>query len=257
MRLKKPKSVTVEFCLEPEPQTDPQITNYPLLENPHPDVDFSKVKIPSHLSKEIMSYFPRAKSDNSLALDLGCGSAIHREALEYCGFEYIGLDNGNPKAPLQGDAHALPFADESIEFILSIAVLEHIQYPFLMMKETFRVLKPGGAFIGTVAFLEPFHLNSYYHHSHLGTYNSLNCTGFKIEQIAPNENWTGIIAMAGMGLFPGMPKRISRLLVQPVNLFHKAWWSIGSALRPKANRRSHARDITGSFTFLARKPATW
>ena len=68
-----------------------------------------------------------------------------------------------------GDAAALPFRDASFDFVASFAAVEHLQNPFIAMRETCRVLKPGGAFIGTAAFLEPYHLESYFHCTHLGT----------------------------------------------------------------------------------------
>ena len=43
-----------------------------------------------------------------------------------------------------GDIHALPFQDSSQEAIICLAVLEHVEDPWLACRELWRVLKPGG-----------------------------------------------------------------------------------------------------------------
>jgi SAM-dependent methyltransferase len=221
--------------------------------NSAPEVDYTNVDVPHHLSKELLSHFPKARSENSWMLDLGCGNAVHRNVCEHAGFKYVGLDYDCADAPLLGDAHSLPFKNQSFEFILSIAVLEHIRFPFVMMKEAYRVLKPGGVFIGTVAFLEPFHQDSFYHHTHLGTYNSLQEGGFKIVHICPSNQWSALAAQATMGLFPRLPRLLCLSIVMPVQAIHKLWWKIGGVLLKKDVERTRLLTTTGAFTFIARK----
>jgi SAM-dependent methyltransferase len=255
LRLSKAKTYPINFRLGSHLPAD-GVTNFAYLpENPSPEVDFSGVSVPYHLYHELITYFPKAKGENSLMLDLGCGGTIHREVCEHAGFEYIGLDYDAPKAPFLGDAHSLPFQDDSFEFILSIAVLEHLRYPFVAMQEASRVLLPGGKFIGTVAFLEPFHLDSYYHHSHLGTLNSLQSAGFKVTHIAPHRNWSVLNAQASMSLFQRLPRRLANAVVTPVQILSNLWWRA----RQTKNRgrdihfTERSRNTSGAFTFIAYK----
>ena len=47
---------------------------------------------------------------------------------------------------------ALPFADESIDSISSNSLFEHVAYPHDIIREAFRVLRPGGTLVTTVPF---------------------------------------------------------------------------------------------------------
>ncbi len=62
-----------------------------------------------------------------------------------------------------GDIHDLPFEDDSIDAILCLAVLEHVENPIQAMSEMRRVLKPGGKLLLYVPFL-------YYYHAYEGYY---------------------------------------------------------------------------------------
>jgi len=226
-----------------------------LEQNPRPEVDFSGMPVPYHLSRELLSHFPRAKAPAALALDMGCGTARHRGVCERAGFTYVGLDYDAPEASILGDAHALPFADASFEFILLIAVLEHLRFPDVALREARRVLKPGGRLIGDVAFLEPYHSDSFYNHSHLGLWNRLHDAGLTIDRIAPSVGWTGLFALACIGLFPRLPRSLVRLLVLPLEILHRAWWWAGRQVGNADRRRDliRIRNTTGSFAFVARR----
>lgn len=255
LRLKQPKTVTYDIELATSLLPRSGFNFDPLPYNTCAEVDYFSVPIPGNLSKEILSYFPRSKAEKGLMLDLGCGSTVHREVCEHAGFEYVGLDYKSNDAPILGDAHSLAFKNESFEFVLSVAVLEHIRFTFVTMREAYRVLQPGGRFIGTVAFMEPFHNSSFYHHTRLGTYNSLQEGGFEITRIAPNKTWSALTALADMVLFPQMPRLLSKSIVMPVQLAHNTWWNIGGLFSREASETMRMTYTAGSFTFIAVKAA--
>jgi hypothetical protein len=106
---------------------------------------------------------------------------------------------------------------------VSIAVLEHLAYPDVAVAEAFRVLKPAEFLSGPWLSWKPFHLDSYFHMTHLGTLRVLQQAGFKVKALAPNRRWTGLRAMAEMILFPGVRSSSgtcwSHLRKQPVTRY--------------------------------------
>lgn len=192
-----------------------------------------------------------------MMLDVGCGKLrMFAEPCRGTNLEYVGMDYAGEGPDLLGDAHSLPFRSETFEFVLSIAVLEHLRHPLVAMNEVFRVLKPGGLFIGSVAFLETFHWDSLYHHTHLGTYNSLASVGFEVTHIEANSDWTGLQAIAKMALFPGFRRTLTNLMVWPLEAMSRLWWAIGGHRFHAIGRDKTLRQLAtaGGYRFIARKP---
>lgn len=253
---RKPKEYPINFELgSPVPYGD-RLPVEPLSENPVPEVDFSGVEVPRHLTREILSYFPRAGTRGGLMLDLGCGSAPHRQVSTRAGFEWVGIDHDAPAAPLLGDAHSLPFADARFEFVLFVTVLQYLRFPFVAMREVFRVMKPHGTLIGTVAFLEPSHGTSFYHHTDRGTFDLLQSSGFTVKKLAPFRNWTALKALASLGLFFRMPRPVAQSLVAPLELMHSLWWRAGGMLTGRNLENIRLRHFAGSFIFIATRNGT-
>lgn len=249
------RSVSVDFHLGRDLLADYAALDFtPLERNAAPAVDFSGIPVPFHMTPELMSHFPKAAGPGSLMLDLCCGNGVHRGICEHAGFEWVGVD-ADPRlaATVVADSHALPFLDESFEFVLSVASLHLMRQPHVVLKEVRRVLQPGGAFIGTVAFLEPFHDGGYYHHTHLGILNSLDNAGFRVHRIAPSADWTGLRAQSQMALFPRMPAPLSTALMFPIELLHRVWWRAGRVLsrNPNASETARVRNLTAAFAFVA------
>jgi SAM-dependent methyltransferase len=254
LRLQRPRTVTLPFTIGPHPLAPPAVDDGPLQAHPHPAVDFAGLDVPRHLSPALMSYLPRARGATSLALDLGAGAATLGPVCARAGFGYVSLDHDGPRAAILGDAHGLPFADATFELVVSIAVLEHLRYPLVAMREVHRVLKPGGVFIGTVAFLEPFHADSFYHHTHLGTLSALRYAGLDVQRVAPSAGWTVLVAQASNALFPLLPRALAVNLVRPLDAVHRALWRARAVMRARPQERERLLGTTGAFEFVASRP---
>jgi len=99
-------------------------------------------------------------------LDIGCGKMPYKEYLLKNSniSSYTGLDiesalqydeNVKPDFTWKGDV--MPFKDASFECAFGTEVLEHCPEPEVVLKEVYRILKPGGVFFFTVPFLWNLH----------------------------------------------------------------------------------------------------
>lgn len=257
LRLRRPLVGTMPITLGAEPEgLDGWSALGPFPAAAAPNELVATGRTARHLSPEMLSHFPRAAVPGELALDLGCGRAAHRPLLEGCGFTYAGIDYGNPHAPIFADAHALPFADCSFGFVLSVAVLEHFAHPLRALQEVRRVLHSGGRLVGAVAFLEPFHGGSYYHHSHRGIAHGLLAAGFEIEALGRFRGWTAPVSLRKALFVPRFPG-LARAFVWPLHAASEVLWRARAALaRDRALYEISRRNLAGSFVFSARTPAT-
>jgi len=217
----------------------------------------TEIRYGNRFVAEMLSYFPQARSDADWMLDLGCGDRRFEEiCVRHTRLRYIGVDYDGDRPHLLADAHALPFQDQAFSLVISVAVLEHLTFPDIAMAEIFRVLRPGGIFVGTVAFLEPFHMDSHFHMTHLGLARVLEQSGLEIVTIAPNPEWDGLRAQAEMALYPGLNPVLQRALVALPRGASNAWAGMKQLLGRAASERSLTNVLatTGGFRFVARRP---
>lgn len=93
------------------------------------------------------------------ALDLGCGTGLYSHWLYDMGLSVVGVDvsrnmlhvarrkRGNNVVFLQSDLVHLPFDDGSYDLAICNAVLEFTDNPEAVLREGFRVVKPGGRLV--------------------------------------------------------------------------------------------------------------
>jgi SAM-dependent methyltransferase len=211
--------------------------------------------IPAHLTAAQISWIPSAPP-GGLALDLGCGSSLHRPVLEALGYAYHGADYAGTAAADLVDAHALPYADGVFDLVLAIALVEHLADPVRAISEIFRTLRRGGCFVGTSAFLEPFHDNSFFHPSHLGLWRALRAAGFDVETLLVIKGWDAVRAQVEMGFGSRLPRLVNRLIALPFAWATMAYATLGRRYGVGGGR--HGSELVlarhaGAFFFVAHR----
>lgn len=105
---------------------------------------------------------PPALGPAAVVLDLGCGPGSNLSRMLRLGLpftRYVGFDLSpamltarrvpTPTAAdfVQGDAHYMPFAEESFDVILSTWMFSHLPEPVRVVREALRLLRPGGRLV--------------------------------------------------------------------------------------------------------------
>jgi SAM-dependent methyltransferase len=135
----------------------------------------------------IKDYIPKISGFKRVLL-LGCGDGEDVKIFRELGFDTTAFDvKRSDHTDLLADAHFLPFKNQTFYLVFSMQVLEHVHSPWVVVQEVFRVTKKGGFFVGSVAFLKPFH-NSYFHITHLGMTSLLENSGFKVKRVSGRQN---------------------------------------------------------------------
>ncbi|MDD2859921.1 MAG: methyltransferase domain-containing protein [Acidiphilium sp.] len=100
----------------------------------------------------VLDLIGRMTNAGGVVLDCGAGSrpqrttgVINVEIVDYASTDVLAI------------GEALPFADNSFDAAISLAVLEHVRDPFKCAQELLRVVKPGGELLVDVPFLQPVH----------------------------------------------------------------------------------------------------
>ena len=130
-------------------------------------------------------------------LDLGCGDGRgvamfgrYGERVDYSAVdieespEVMARRVADPRIHTY-DGVNLPFPDARFDCIWSKQVFEHVVHPRALLKEVVRTLKPGGWFIGSVSFLEPYHSFSTFGFSPHGLSLVLKEAGFNTILLRP------------------------------------------------------------------------
>jgi SAM-dependent methyltransferase len=90
--------------------------------------------------------------DDQITLEVGSGNMVLDDPC------IIRMDvTLTPYVDLVADVHNLPFLPDSLDFIFSLAVIEHLQQPFIASDEMFKALKDGGYIYHECNFVFAYH----------------------------------------------------------------------------------------------------
>ncbi len=110
---------------------------------------FIKLLSPVYEEDPVPDFLSSAPA-NAFTVNLGSGTHAYSGTVNVDGVGYANVH-------IVCDLEVLPFLDESVDRLLSIAVLEHVSEPERHISEFRRVLKPGGSMLVYIPFLQPFH----------------------------------------------------------------------------------------------------
>jgi len=135
-------------------------------------------------------------------LDVGCGRMDYRPVLLASpskATRYVGLDlavNTYSQPDLTWDGQTIPLPADSVDGAIATEVLEHCPNPEIVLREVFRVLRPGTVFLLTVPFLWPLHDIPYdeYRYTPFALERLLGNAGFEKIQIRANGGWDASLA---------------------------------------------------------------
>jgi len=122
-------------------------------------------------------------------LDVGCGDGRHRTLIQTRGYKWFGTDRRQLTTGVtQSDAAALPVSEQSVAALVMWQVMEYAEQPEALIAEAARALETGGAFCGSVSFLEPVHGRTYFNLSPLILERLLRKHGFVDVEIKAGLN---------------------------------------------------------------------
>lgn len=157
-------------------------------------IDAEKERLNSsrvHL-RRVLTEFAATLPQGSRVLDAGAGNAPY-SAL-FAAHRYETADK-HPRSTHECDLHAIPLPDASFDAVVSTQTLEHTQDPARVLRELYRVMKPGAPILLSAPFVYEEHLkpNDFFRFTSFGFRHLFEITGFQEISIDWLEGWFGTL----------------------------------------------------------------
>jgi SAM-dependent methyltransferase len=175
-------------------------------------------------------------SFSGLVLDVGCGHKPYKRLLlspPSRAERYLGLDlaeNIYDQPDITWDGAHIPLPDDSVDSCLLSEVIEHCPDGAVVLREIWRVLKPGGFLFLTAPFIWPIHTvpNDEYRYTPFALTRLIEDAGFPAPELAATGGRHAVLAVT-LGLWVRRRALTSRVhvvtqAVLSLLLWPVIWW---------------------------------
>jgi SAM-dependent methyltransferase len=134
------------------------------------------------LASAVRSFSMKHDFSSRSVLDLGCGTMPYRSFFTSRGARYVGADiDGTPDILIDAQG-ALPLANDSVDFVVSFQVLEHVRNVPGYLSTVRRVLRKGGSMFLSTHGVWPYHPHptDYWRWTRDGLHVTMEDAGFKV-----------------------------------------------------------------------------
>lgn len=193
-------------------------------------------------------------------LDLGCGTGNSIDLFRKYGLKvsWKGLDiASSPEVSARArtdcefytfDGVNIPFPNESFDLVYCHQAMEHVRYPERLLKEVCRVLVPGGSFVGSTSYLEPYHSYSLWNYTPYGWVTLINDSDMQVIELRPGIDSIALINRQ----LSGEPKKYRHWFGNsPLNQEIDEWGNANNKSAADINYRK--LHFCGQFAFYCRK----
>lgn len=189
-----------------------------------------------------------------LLLDVGCGrrpyASLFSSVTRYMGIDLPRCDEVQWCPDVWASGLQLPFTSRVFDTVLCTQVIEHVQRPRQLVREAYRVLKPGGAFVLTAPQTWGLHEEpwDYYRFTKYGLVHILEAANFVVQWVDARGGAFRMIGQTLLNLF------------YIRNKVYKLTWWLKSATRflnavfMYLDQRWHWDKDTLGYTVLATRP---
>lgn len=158
------------------------------------------------LTRAISGHVSRQLQPGQRLLDFGCGAMPYRALVEEKGATYLGADFGDDAIVSIASDGTLSVPNASVDFVLSVQVLEHVRDLDRYFAEIDRVLKPDGVLLLSThgTWLYHPHPEDHRRWTRTGLVHDIETRGFRVgevESIVGPLATTTMIRLTGFAFF--------------------------------------------------------